>query len=499
MSIAQEMPGTEELKREWETPEPLNAPDDPLPYPLEALPSEIRAAVEEVQSFTQAPPAMVASCALSALSLAGQGIADVRRDEGLEGPTGLFFLTLAESGERKTSVDSFFTGCLREKEQIEKEKAAPVVKEYMAAHAAWESKKSGILSKIAQLSKAGKLTLEEERRLADIEKAEPEAPLVLRLLYQDATPEALAWGLAHYWPSGAVISSEAGIVFGGHAMGKDSIVRNLALINQLWDGTPVHIDRRTAPNYILQGARLTMGLATQPQTLTEFFEASKGLARGTGFVARFLMCWPESTQGTRFYKEAPESWAALTRFQNRLIDLLDKTPEPDREKGLSPKMMTFTGDGKKAWVEAYNEIEADLGDGGDLRELRDVASKGADNIARLSALFAVYGDREQVSGSDIEGATLIVAWHLYEARRIFRTLGADPVKLLAGKLDTWLLAQGAPEIPKNDILQRGPNPLRKKATLDLALDMLACLHRIRIKTVGKKGFVQINPNLLGGK
>lgn len=38
------------------------------------------------------------------------------------------------------------------------------------------------------------------------------------------------------WPSGGVISSEAGSVFGGHGMGSDSVMRNLAALNQLWDG-----------------------------------------------------------------------------------------------------------------------------------------------------------------------------------------------------------------------------------------------------------------------
>lgn len=205
-----------------------------------------------------------------------------------------------------------------------------------------------------------------------------------------------------------------------------------------------------------------------------------------------------TTQGTRFYKEAPKSWAALTRFQNKLIDLLDKTPEPDREKGLSPKIMTFAPDGKKAWVESYNEIEADLADGGDLRELRDVASKAADNVARLAALFAVYAGKEQVSREDIEGATDIVVWHLFEARRIFLTLGADPVKLLAGKLDAWLLAQGVPEILKNDILRRGPNPLRKKARAEMALDILQKHNRIKLGKRDGKEIVRINPELLKG-
>lgn len=484
---------------DWPSPDLLNAPDDPIPYPLEALPSGIREAVGEVLCFTQAPPAMVASCALSALSLAGQGLADVKRDERLEGPTGLFFLILADSGERKSTVDKFFTESLSEKERIGKEKAAPVIKEYMAALAAWEAEKSGILSKIQHGTRNGKFVGEWKIKLVELEKAEPIAPKVMRLMYQDATPEALAWGLAHDWPSGGVLSSEAGIVLGGHAMGKDSIVRNLSLLNQLWEETSIHIDRRTGPSYTLRGCRLTVGLATQPATLTTFFEQSRGLARGTGFMARFLLCWPQSTQGTRFYKESPKTWKALTRFQGRLSELLDATPEPDGGNGLDPKLLTFDREGRLVWIGVYDEIERDLGKDGDLAELRDLASKAGDNIARMAALFAVYAGREQITKDEVEKATLIVIWHLYEARRIFRTLAASPDMILAGKLDAWLIGQGKPELSKSEIQKNGPNKLRKKEILDTALDILEKRNRLRVKKQGHGEMILINPALMGGE
>ena len=60
----------------------------------------------------------------------------------------------------------------------------------------------------------------------------------------DHTPEALTHALATEWPSGGVVSSEAGIVFGGHGMGKDSAMRNLATLNVLWDGGTLPVSRR---------------------------------------------------------------------------------------------------------------------------------------------------------------------------------------------------------------------------------------------------------------
>ena len=109
----------------WPEPEPITKEDDPIPYPLAALPDGIGEAVREVLSFTQCPPALAACSALAALSLAGQGLADVRRDDGLTGPISLFFLPLAASGERKTAIDDLFMAGIRKWELMQAEAAKP--------------------------------------------------------------------------------------------------------------------------------------------------------------------------------------------------------------------------------------------------------------------------------------------------------------------------------------------------------------------------------------
>ena len=77
-------------------------------FPVWKLPPRIRAAVEEAIAVTQAPQALVASSALAAASLAVQTKYDVKRLNGLVSPCSLYFITFAESGERKTTVDRMF-------------------------------------------------------------------------------------------------------------------------------------------------------------------------------------------------------------------------------------------------------------------------------------------------------------------------------------------------------------------------------------------------------
>jgi len=256
----------------WSDPLPLTAKIEPEPYPLDALPGTLRAAIEEVRAFTKAPIPLVASSALAALSLAVQAHADVKRAEKLSGPVGLFLLTIADSGERKSTCDGFFMQAIRDYEAEQAEAAKPLIKDHKAAMDAWEAKRGGIKEKIRQLAKAGKSAHEQEAALRDLEHDKPEPPRVPRLIYGDATPEALKWNLAKGWPSGGVVSSEAGLVFGAHGMGKDSVMRNLATLNQLWDGMEIATERRATESFTVRGARLTIALQVQEATLRSFFD-----------------------------------------------------------------------------------------------------------------------------------------------------------------------------------------------------------------------------------
>ena len=84
---------------DWPEPEPLTEPLDAQPYLHEALPRILRDAVRQAQAFVQAPMALVACSALSVLSLAAQGLANVRRDNQLVGPISLYLLAVACLGD----------------------------------------------------------------------------------------------------------------------------------------------------------------------------------------------------------------------------------------------------------------------------------------------------------------------------------------------------------------------------------------------------------------
>ena len=340
-------------------------------------------------------------------------------------------------------------------------------------------------------------------QLHDLDAIEPIAPRVPRLIYGDATPEALTYSLAKVWPSGGVISSEAGSVFGGHGMGSDSVMRNLAALNQLWDGATLPVERRSSESFTVRGARLTMALQVQEATIRAFFANTKGLARGTGFLARFLVSWPQSTQGTRHFTEAPTSWPALATFNNRLTAILNEAAPIDDGGALSPAMLTLAPDAKAAWVNFHDAIESELSTGKELYDVRDVASKTADNAARLAALFHVFtGGIGPIDIDAMESAARITAWHLSEARRFLSELAMPAELANPARLETWMLAycrrEKTDKVPTREIQQFGPSGLRDKETFIKAVAELAELGRARQVQDGKRRLIQINPALLSG-
>ena len=373
----------------WSEPQPLGIKLEPEPYPVDALPEPIRAAVDEVAGFVKAPIPLFASSAIAALSIAVQAQADAKRAERLQGPVGAYFLTIADSGERKSTSDGFFMSAIREYQEQQAIAKKSELQRYKADMDAWKAKRDGLLAAIKDGGKKGKQVDDLQRRLVDHQGQQPKRPKVPKLLLGDETPESLASRLATEWPSAGIVSSEAGIVFGSHGMGSDSVMRNLALLNILWDGGTHSVGRRTSESFEVKGVRLTVALQVQEATLRSFLERC-GLARGSGFLARFLVAWPQSTQGMRLFTEAPSNWPHLTLFHRRIMEILATAPIITDDGALSPAPMSLAPDAKAAWIAFHDTIERELASGGELFDVRDVASKSADNAARLAALFQVF-------------------------------------------------------------------------------------------------------------
>jgi putative DNA primase/helicase len=434
------------------------------------------------------------------MSLACQGIADVRRAEKLQGPVSLYLLQIGESGERKSATDNFFTSAIIDYEKDASLSAQKEISDAQAKIDSYAAQRDGLKSAIRDAKKNGEATDEPEERLKAL-GIPPKPGRKPQLLYSEATPEALAWGLSNPagWPSGAIISPEAGVVLGGHGMGGDSIMRYLAVLNGLWEGARFNVNRRTSESFRVGGVRLTMSLGVQPEVLRQYLERTRGLVRGSGFVSRFLLSAPQSTQGTRRFKEAPKGWPHLAGFHSRIRALLDAPIQMNEDGELSLTVLELSPEAKAAWIKFHDDVEGELADQGDLTTIRDIASKAADNVARLSALFHLYayGPKGVISAEHVNAAGRIVSWHLFEARRFLGEVHRPKTLSDAVKLDKFLIRYFIKEkttsCPTRTAMQFAN--LDKKS-LEEALSDLHAAGRAELAQDGRKRFIQINPRLV---
>jgi putative DNA primase/helicase len=500
---------------DWLAPEPLTESSLSAPYPMDVLPDLIQKAIHEVVDVVKCPPALAACSALSVMAVAGQGVANIQPHKGLKpSPLSLFILSVGESGERKTTADKHFSPILTQWENHQAEQLRPALAKYRAELKAWQRQKIGTEKAIEKSTEKGDtqtiLTL--TSRLVELEQSEPEKVLAPLLVLEDTTAQATAYDLTHQWPSAGILSDEAGVVFGGHSMKADNITHNLATLNKLWDGSSQKINRRgEGGTFKVEHCRLSLGLAIQPSVIRAFYEESGVVARGSGFFARFLLAHPNSTQGTRFLtlEEAEtaryQHHTHLNLFYARLDQLLEQSYEHGKGGALDQlPTLELTPAARTVWVKYLNDVEYELRSGGDMQDCKDIASKSADNAARIAGLFHLFngGDvLDDVTEDTMQAACVLAGWHLYEARRFFGEVALPEEQNNAVMLDQWLIdyceKQGTDHIGKTTAMQRVPSKLRFKAVLESALNSLEHAHRIRRVIEARTEYIEINPALLG--
>lgn len=336
-----------------EGPQPLVREIAPgAPFPVAAL-GPLRAPVEAVQGMAQAPLAIPAASALTVASLAVQGFANVETLGGNR-PVSLYALTIARSGERKSSCDAPLMATLREHEREQARAQRDAFKSWTNAHALWKGERDRILFE----AKKGK----GEKRAAaqadlDALGSEPAAPPAADRCVTEPTFEGLTRLFATGQPSLGIFSDEGGQFLGGHAMNPENRQKTLAALNDLWQGNPIRRTRSGDGQVTLYGRRLAVHLMVQPIVARAFM--ADRMAAETGFLPRFLICEPPSTIGTRRHANARQDGDALEAFERRLRDILE-TPMPmdDETRELQPRVLPLSPEARELLVQFSDAIEA---------------------------------------------------------------------------------------------------------------------------------------------
>ncbi len=499
------------IPEEWQNPIPLvREEEEAQPYPVDDLGPIIGAAVKEFQNYGKQPISMVGSSALATASLCCQGLADISRDSQNTGPISLSFLSIAESGERKTSTDKAFSKSLREWQRDKAEENKDEVRKSVAQHAAWEAERTGLLTAIREAKRSSKPINGNslDRLKNDLESHELDEPEELhpqRLFFEDTNAEALAYFAAKGYQSFSLWSDEAGLTIGSHGMRDDRMMGFLALLNRLWDGGEFEPSRKIAKTAPIIGRRCTVNLMLQNSILEHWQEAGKGLTRGIGAFARFLILKPISTMGSREYQEPPESLPKMDRFHSRVREIMLTHPLPLNDQGqLDPPTLLFSHEAKQEWIKQFNTIESFLKPKGIFSDIPDFASKFGEQAARIAAVLHIFENspEKKIELGTMQRGIRIAIWHIWEANLIFTTSALPPEFKDAILLLEWIMSQSQKsqksqelQLTQVSVLHEGPNRLRAKKLRDAALRVLEDHQIVRLETVNRHKLIKVNPAL----
>jgi Protein of unknown function (DUF3987) len=406
---------------------------------------------------------------IAAANLAAQAHADVELPTGHVRPISNYFITRAETGERKTAADEEALWPMRKREKALREAYDAALPSYENRKVAWEKARDYAVRKANGNQGTIKSAL-------DILGAAPMAPLLPVLTCPEPTYEGLCRLLAVSQPSVGVFSSEGGQFIGGHGLSEEKKLLTAAGLSGLWDGEPIKRVRAGDGTSILPGRRVAMHLMAQPDVIA--IMVSDQMLLGQGFLSRCLVSAPESTSGTRLWRAPSTSGdAAIQRYGARILELLER-PLPlaqGKANELEPRVLRLASEARKMWIAFADSIEVQIGPEGALSSVKGIANKSAEHAARLAGTLALVSDVDtnEIAAEHMAAGILLSQHYVAEALRLFEASRVRDDLRLAQRLLMWLLRSRIEDfVSLPDVYQKGPNAIRDKATAARLVDIL---------------------------
>jgi hypothetical protein len=383
-------------------------------------------------------------------------------------PLSFYFVTVAVSGERKSSADRI---ALRPIEKHEDNLAVI----YRADLVAYECAKQAFDVAVgrARKTKGGRVVVEAAIKAVG---EPPEKPLLPILTCTEPTLEGLHKLFAVGQPSLGLFSDEGGSFIGGYAMSDDNRLKTASGLSSSWDGKTVRRVRGGDGVIVLPGRRLALHLMAQPDVASVML--SDVMLQEQGFLSRVFVASPTSTIGTRLQRVLrPGTEAALGQYFARILHILESPPPlvPGTQNELDPRPLEFDGEATKRWLEFADYVEGMMKVGKPLEPIRGFASKLAEHAARVAGVLTIIENlsAEVVSCATLERAIEIVEFYATEALRLFEASASSPEMRQAQKLLKWLQTSWTePLIGLSVIYQFGPNSIRDAETAKSAVAIL---------------------------
>ncbi|NGX40378.1 MAG: hypothetical protein KR126chlam4_00197 [Candidatus Anoxychlamydiales bacterium] len=424
---------------------------EPMPFPCDALGKTLGSISKTLQRVIKAPDAICGQSVLATACLCAQPYANIGID-GREFPLSLYFITVAESGDRKSATDKIVLAPIYMWQKMQSNIYVEENRKYRLLKETWEERKKRWLKK------------EPEKNMFFDEKA-PIEPIQSLMLFEEPTYE----GIVKYFdncgfPSIGLFSDEGGRFFGGHAMNRDNMLKTLAGLSSFWDGKPISRLRSEDGASLLYGRRFCLHLLIQENIFCDLMKNS--LFDLQGFLPRCLIAFPASTAGQRPYLEENINYNSdFKSYRIAINNLLDQQlpialpPAPQNE--LVPRLLTLSPEAKREWIIFHDRIDSELPKNKEFYVIRRFASKIPEQVLRLSGVLSLIENpkAETINSDCLKKGIQLSEYYLNERLRIHGYSSINPNLICAQELLNWFWGKGLFQVGLTTIYQYGPSSL----------------------------------------
>lgn len=425
------------------------------------LPQRLAATAKDLHASVKAPELMILTQALAMLSSLVMLRYRVESAPGLFSQTGLAVLVIADPNMLKSTIDGHLAAPVNAWQAAQQNIRKTELYDHKMAKARWKARVRFLNKKIYECVETGVDDEEFVAELGILQMQEPREPHAWLAQLTTGTFSGVS-----------LVMSRQGSVFwnasdGGAALNAMTAPYTSQLADY-WSGrSPTHVTR----SYGVESASkvtFAASIAVQQKVFGTFYKSKTGSSWvDSGLLGRFLIAAPTSNIGQRLYGVGPEVKPRLDDWHKRITELLEQIfAEPNA--AMINLTLSAEARGMLQSFRAYCETHSAPGFA--FADIKNAAGKGAENAARVAAVYHVGEQREgEVIEADIMSKAIDTV--IYSLNEHF--------KLFSGELQNMRIAEAADSL------------LRYLRRLDLAGTSL-----VPVSSVSKHGSKDLrDPNI----
>lgn len=325
-----------------------------------------------------------------------------------------YYITIADSGMRKSATQDFFKAPLQALE-------AEYIQQYMRDMRIYEAE-----ARVLKNASGSEIELPAE------------APVNLAFLFDDLTLEGLIMCLSDgNLPSGFILSAEGAQFFTSNGMSSENATKVYGALNSLWSGEPVSTTRAKygGKRIIPAGALLSMNIALQEKVFGDHIATEQ--AEAVGFTSRLLISHPDFVKSPTAKERIEGNWddqKELLIFRQHVhLGVRNAIDQYKKAKQLPVTKLTLSKKALSLYCEAYDSLQNDMEDNNRLCQYRAFASKLPEHILRICvAMYFIEGGRPDclISPEIMRGAIYLgIQFYMENHMRLISAGSIEELKL----------------------------------------------------------------------